>query len=98
MSATPRPPLLKRVPPGVWMALIWCGLTAYAFVRPQNGPQPIPVAGVPSDPVTSLLAMAVVLVLPAALLRRRPLPALALLLAGSLVETLTLHSRQVALL
>ncbi|MCW2912217.1 MAG: putative Signal transduction histidine-protein kinase DegS [Actinomycetia bacterium] len=42
--------------------------------------------------------MAVVLVLPAALLHRRPLPALALLLAGSLAETLALHSRQTALL
>jgi signal transduction histidine kinase len=42
--------------------------------------------------------MAVVLVLPAALLHRRPLPALALLLAGSLAESWALHSQQTALL
>jgi signal transduction histidine kinase len=86
MSVTPRPPLLKRLPPGVWMALSWCGVTVYAFAGGRTG-----------DPLL-LLATAVPLVSLAGLLRRRPLPALALLLAGSLAETMVLHSPQIALL
>ena len=90
MSATPRPPLLKRVPPGIWMALIWGVFTAYVFVGRRNGPLPLPVV--------SLLATALVVGLSVPLLRRRPLLGLALLLVGSLAETLTMYAIEVVLL
>ncbi|MGI8329741.1 sensor histidine kinase [Actinomadura scrupuli] len=90
MSDTPRPPLLRRMSPGAWMALIWCGITAYVFLRPPSGPLQIPIG--------PLLAMAVVVGVAAPLLRRRPLTALAVLLAGSVAETLAMYAFEVMLL
>jgi signal transduction histidine kinase len=93
-GAPPPPPLLRRVPTGVWMAVSWCAATAYtisAQVLQQRGhllvltlrgsrlvPQDMTVIPWP------LLATAGVVVLSAVLLRRWPLPALALLLAGAI--------------
>ena len=43
MDAGPGPPLLKRVPPGGWIALSWCAAVAYVFsslvlTPPPGGP------------------------------------------------------------
>jgi signal transduction histidine kinase len=91
MDAAPRPPLLKRVPPGGWMTISWCAVIAYAV-----GPLMFPLGGPPWHKgvpgfqvfVSSLswagLAMSGVVVLSAVLLRRWPLPALSLLLGAAI--------------
>ncbi|GAA3368831.1 sensor histidine kinase [Streptomyces sannanensis] len=88
MSATtPRLPLLKHVRPLVWPVLSWCGALAYPvvlFVAVVNGRQ--------GFTVPLLLLPAVLTVLIVSLLRSRPLPALALLLAGS-VAVITAMNR-----
>ncbi|MFI1394310.1 sensor histidine kinase [Streptomyces sp. NPDC020681] len=102
MSPLPRPPLLKRVPPGVWMVLVWCAVTAYtivieelpgwsrwSFLFDSQGNNP---------PRWPQLAVAFVMVLCAALPRRRPLAALALLLAGTIVSAVALGVKDIPLL
>ena len=89
MYAMPRPGLLKRVPPGAWMAITWCAVTAYTFGTRLVGPRPFPGGGNFRWP---LLALACVMVLSAGLLHRRPLSALALLLAGSAAAAITQDS------
>jgi signal transduction histidine kinase len=93
-AARLRPPLFRRVPPGVWMAVSWCAVTAYtisALVLTARGarlvPQALPQA-LTALP-TVVLATAGVVVLSGVLLRRWPLPALALLLAGAVAAAMT---------
>jgi signal transduction histidine kinase len=96
-GATPPPPLLGRVLPGMWMVASWCATTAYtiisALMLPGPGPFPIllRLRLVPED-MTALpmivLATAAVVMLSAVLLRRRPLPALALLLVGAIAAAM----------
>jgi signal transduction histidine kinase len=100
MGAAARPPLARRVLPGVWLAASWCAVIGYALsataagrvrwavqVLTPRGPRPVSATllGVLDGfgPPWPLLAMAGVVVLSAVLLRRWPLPALALLLAGA---------------
>jgi signal transduction histidine kinase len=90
MSATPWPPSLPlpaRVSPIARSVLAWCGAIAFPFAM---------IAALPSGPQDPagrwLLLPAVLAILPVGLLRRRPLPALALMLVGSFAATATVHS------
>ncbi|MFG2348894.1 sensor histidine kinase [Streptomyces phaeochromogenes] len=92
MAATPRLPLLKRIPPGVWTAVIWCAATVYpvvdyvVFPTPHEYSYAYPRHGLDSYAARALLALAAVLVLAgSALLHRRPRPAYALVVAGTVV-------------
>ncbi|MFC9858605.1 MULTISPECIES: sensor histidine kinase [unclassified Streptomyces] len=92
-------PLLKRVPPGVWAALLWSAATL-SSVRAQFG-----IPGMPSGlPLLAaedwlLLAAATVSALTGSrLLSVRPLPALVLLAVGSLGAALAVGSLGVAFL
>jgi signal transduction histidine kinase len=81
MEAAPRPPLLKRVPPGGWMTISWWAVIAYI-----GGPVILFAPGRPLWHhvllgVPILIWAGLVVALSAALLRRWPLPALGLLLA-----------------
>ncbi|MFJ2191871.1 sensor histidine kinase [Kitasatospora sp. NPDC087861] len=90
MSVTPTLPLLKRVPPGAWTALAWCVSVAYPAVV---------LGGKPDHPVSHaggtaghrdwalLTAASLVAFSAAALLRRRPLLSIALLLVATLAVT-----------
>jgi signal transduction histidine kinase len=107
MGATPRPPLPRRALPGVWLAVSWCAVLAYAISAQLLGPggmtmlapnvqRPVPthMAGlrVVLDGFRAmpwpLLATAGVVALSALLLRRWPLPTLALLLAGAIAAAM----------
>jgi len=91
-GALPPPPPRRRVPPGVWMTISWCAVTAYvisavmlqrrghSWVLTTRGPRLAP-SDMVGWPVVAL-ATAGVVGLSAVLLRRWPLPALALLLSG----------------
>ncbi|MFI6273705.1 sensor histidine kinase [Streptomyces sp. NPDC050988] len=92
MAATPRLPLLKRIPPGVWTAVIWCAATVYpvvdyvVFPTAHEYSYAYPRHGLDSYAARALLALATVLVLAgSALLRRGPRPAYALVLAGTVL-------------
>jgi signal transduction histidine kinase len=97
-GAPPPSPLFRRVPAGVCMAVSWCAVTAYtisAQVLQQPGQLQVPTSPgprlVPQDMTAipwPLLATAGVVVLSAVLLRRWPLPALALLLAGAIAAAM----------
>ncbi|GAA3929536.1 hypothetical protein GCM10023085_08640 [Actinomadura viridis] len=84
MTATPRFPLLRSVPPAVWAIPAWCGGALYPLVMFQT----MHLARFHGflNVVTLLAALQTVLI--AYLLRRRPLPALALLVTGWTVATL----------
>jgi signal transduction histidine kinase len=104
MHATPPLPLLKGVSPGAWTALTWCAATAYAivmFVRLPGEVQGFPVrSGLDRTPSSWInLAIGTVMALAGSgLLRRRPLPALVLLLAGSVAAAMALNSTQIGFL
>ncbi|MEV0224512.1 sensor histidine kinase [Streptomyces sp. NPDC050704] len=95
MPATPRVPLLKRIPPGVWTALGWCaGLAITMLMRFRLPGQEEADAYRTALLSTAkwegwaLLALGTAMTLAgSALLRRRPLWALALMLAGSISGT-----------
>ncbi|MFC8667171.1 sensor histidine kinase [Streptomyces sp. NPDC057199] len=95
MPATPRLPLLKRIPPGVWTAVIWCaGLALTLLMRfrlpgqeEADAYRTVLISGTKWEG-WALLALGTALTLGGgALLRRRPLWALALMLAGSIGGT-----------
>jgi signal transduction histidine kinase len=101
MSVTMRRPLLKRVPVRAWMALTWCAAIACTLGSPLRRLQQLfgePHAGGFGSLGWLLLAKAAVLVLSACLLRRRPLPALALLLGGSLAAAIVWDAGQPGIL
>src|ERR1700722_10845706 len=87
MSAVPSPPLLKRLHPGVWLALPWCAFVIYAAAQVPAG-----------RTWQATLATGVVIVASAATLTRLPLVGVAVLLAGSLVITVAVGNSRVALL
>ena len=97
MDATPRPPLLKRMPRGARTTLTWCAAIAFAVVT---------FVTLPGHTLRSFLggqgwlfvAMAVVTALLLSRVRRRPLPVLGLLLAGSVAATTMLNREQIPLL
>lgn len=95
MPATPRLPLLKRIPPGVWTAVIWCaGLALTLLMRfrlpgqeEADAYRTVLISGTKWEG-WALLALGTALTLGGgALLRRRPLWALTLMLAGSIGGT-----------
>ena len=83
--------LLRRVPPELWTAVIWCSYTIYS-VRMYLGilgmSDPF---GVKPSPWLLALATAAA-VAGSAVLRRWPLPAVGLLLVGSVAAALGVHS------
>jgi signal transduction histidine kinase len=92
MDDAPRPPLLKRVPPGGWMAISWCAVIAYTWSAivlkpPPGGPlwhrQLLGLQLIVSNLSWAGLAMCGVVALSAGLLRRWPLLSLGLLLAAA---------------
>jgi signal transduction histidine kinase len=92
-GATPRPPPHRRVLPGVCLVASWCALIAYAIsevvlaAREPLAVWRMVLGGFAATP-RPLLATAGVVVLSAVLLRRWPLPALALLLAGAIAAAM----------
>ncbi|MCX5613397.1 histidine kinase [Streptomyces sp. NBC_00047] len=82
MIATPHPPLLKRVPPGVWVAAFWSALILVrTFQRPDELQRLLRYNGNIED--APLLVTAVVTTLGALLLFRAPLAAVAIALTGA---------------
>ncbi|OIJ90937.1 sensor histidine kinase [Streptomyces colonosanans] len=96
MHATSPLPLLKRVPPGAWITLVWCTsmlLTLLARVRLPGEWQPDQLPAVQLYRWDGLLihALSTVMVLVGAwLLERRPLAALTWLILAPICETATL--------
>ncbi|MEV0399348.1 sensor histidine kinase [Actinoallomurus sp. NPDC050550] len=96
MSAVPLSPLLRRVPPGAWTAAAWCAGTVFTFLIRMRLPgenMPSFQAGVLFyrwDGRAELMTATVLTLIGSGLLRRRPLTALVLLLAGSVLGTLPL--------
>ncbi|WP_211288583.1 sensor histidine kinase [Actinophytocola xinjiangensis] len=95
MSVSSRLPLLRRVPPGVWVALVWfvaalAPIVEYVVLPPRHEYSlNYPRRGL--DPVEArvLLALAAALVVAGCgRLRRQPLVGYALVLAGTVVSTL----------
>jgi signal transduction histidine kinase len=87
---TLRTPLRHRVPPAMWTALAWSGAIAFPFVlfaALLNGAQDH--AGLHG---LRYLLPTLAVVLPAGLLRRAPLPALALMLIGLIAVATMLRS------
>ncbi len=82
MIATPHPPLLKHVPPGVWVASFWSTIILVrTFQRPDELQRLLRYDGNIED--APLLVTAVVTTLGALLLFRAPLAAVAIALAGA---------------
>src|SRR6185369_7982584 len=99
MPTSPRIPLLRRIPPGVWTAVFWCAATAYG-VRGHLGLPGLPrsSAGLvawawPVICVATAMALA-----GSHRLRHRPLVAFALLVGASVAVGLAVDSTHVALL
>jgi signal transduction histidine kinase len=90
MDATPRFPLLRRVPPAASMTLIWLG--------GHGGPMNLAGRVAPAGEWWTYLAMAGLIAGTACLLRRSPLSTLALLLACALALVLAPRSWQAGLL
>jgi signal transduction histidine kinase len=103
--STVRRPLLKRMPSRAWLALAWCVAIAYTLGTPlkrlqllAEGSPLAAAAGGLSSIGWPLAAKAGVLALSAGLLRRKPLLALALLLAGSAAAAAAWNSGQIGIL
>ncbi|MFF0447172.1 sensor histidine kinase [Streptomyces sp. NPDC004609] len=93
MSALPSPPLLKRVSPSVWTALAWAVGLVFTFLMRFELPgeaSPTVAPGVLIFRWDGLLALALATAMTlggCVLLVRRPLAAIALLLAGAALGT-----------
>ena len=106
MPATPRLPLLKRIPPGVWTALIWCAGLALTMLMRFRLPGQEEADAYRTVLLSSakwegwaLLTLGTVMTLGGGvLMRRRPLSALALLLSGSIAGTSALSVGAIPLL
>ncbi|MEU1790462.1 sensor histidine kinase [Streptomyces sparsogenes] len=104
MSASPPPPLLKRVPPGLWVGLMWFvaalgPLVEYVLMPPRPAyAHPPPRQGL--DPLSSrvLLGIAFAMILTgSARLRRRAALGFGLLLTGTVSSTVAWHQNQIPL-
>ncbi|MCW7947422.1 hypothetical protein AAW14_37245 [Streptomyces hygroscopicus] len=91
MHATPTLPLLKRVPPGAWTALTWMVVTIYPALLVGHHGAVAWLNGIAADGHSAadrdwnLLSLAALVALAgSALLERRPLAAMALLITASL--------------
>ncbi|WP_405541919.1 sensor histidine kinase [Streptomyces phaeochromogenes] len=106
MAATPRLPLLKRIPPGVWTAVIWCAGLALTMLMRFRLPGQEEADAYRTALLSSakwegwtLLALGTALTLAGCVLMRRlPLWALALMLSGSIAATSALSVGAIPLL
>lgn len=104
MSAVSSLPLFKRVHPGGWTALAWCTGVVFTFLMRVRLPgewEPAVRAGVLIyrwDGVAVLAISTALTLAGGGLLRRRPLVALALMLAGSAAMSTTLGVSEIPLL
>ncbi|WP_369246467.1 sensor histidine kinase [Streptomyces sp. R41] len=96
MHVTPPLPLLKRVPPGAWVALTWCASAVFTFLARirlpgEVTPDELAAAQFYRWDGLVILALATALALAGGrLLSRRPLGALAMLLAAAGFATMNL--------
>ncbi|WP_405612448.1 sensor histidine kinase [Streptomyces sp. NBC_01508] len=103
MHAMPPMPLLKRVEPSVWVALAWVAGMVFTFLvrlRLPGEEEPAVLAGVLFFRWDGLIMLALATALVAAGGRRlsgRPLGAMALLLAGSVLATTPLSVGEIPL-
>ncbi|NRQ37084.1 sensor histidine kinase [Nonomuraea sp. NN258] len=103
MPVTPPLPLLKRVAAGVWTVAAWSAGLAFTFLARIRLPGEYASAEVPARLLYQLEGLAFITVATAlvligsALLRRRPLPGLALLLAASVVASFALSVGEIPL-
>ncbi|MFB4320367.1 sensor histidine kinase [Actinomadura sp. 21ATH] len=92
---------LRRPPPGFWTAPAWCAGIAYSFAVDVRLPgeaepfRPLRFSHLMAAHWTTLAAATALALAGSVLLRRRPLPALALLLAGSVFEAMALNSTEI---
>ncbi|MED7924343.1 sensor histidine kinase [Nonomuraea sp. LP-02] len=103
MHVTPPSPPLKRVPPGAWTALAWWAGLVFTFlirIRLPGESGPAKLAGhyfYQWDGLAFLVAATVLAHVAAVLLRRRPLPALGLLLAAAILACVPLGVAEIPL-
>ncbi|MGW5260013.1 sensor histidine kinase [Microbispora sp. NPDC004025] len=97
------PPLLRRLPPGAWVVLAWCGGTVFTFLMRMRLPGEWMYSERPSPQLfqrhgLAFFAVAAALALAGGvLLRRRPLPSLVLLLAAAVLGTVPLGVGEIPL-
>ncbi|MEU6425439.1 histidine kinase [Microbispora sp. NPDC046973] len=103
MQVAPPSPFPKRLPPGVWVVLAWCGGMAFTFLMRLRLPGEWYPAARPAaqffrweGQVPMVVATALALA-GGALVRRRPVPALVLLLAASVLGTMPLGVAEIPL-
>ncbi|MFJ9442832.1 sensor histidine kinase [Kitasatospora sp. NPDC101235] len=83
ITAEPRPPLLRRLPAGVWVGALWTALVMFRFFTRENELQHLfKYHGNPED--MPMVVTAVVTTLVASLLVRLPLLAIVVALAGAI--------------
>ncbi|WP_182897308.1 sensor histidine kinase [Microbispora sp. H10830] len=103
MQVAPPSSLLKRLPPGAWVVLAWCGGMAFTFLMRLRLPGEWYPAERPAaqffrwDGQVDMAVATALALAGGALLRRRPLPALVLLLAASVFGTLPLGVAEIPL-
>ncbi|WP_330240600.1 sensor histidine kinase [Streptomyces sp. NBC_00525] len=103
MSSSPILPLLKRVPPGAWVAAAWCAGMALTFLMRVRLPGELAPTVRPGvlflrwDGLLTHLLATVLLLTGCTRLTRRPLVAVAVLLAASVVATLPLSVAEIPL-
>ncbi|MFI1097880.1 sensor histidine kinase [Streptomyces sp. NPDC020917] len=102
MAALPRPnqrpPLVKRVPPGAWPALVWGLATAYPLVDRLGRPGPVFAGAGAAKGFGLLLVVAAGLVGLSTAVVRRPMSAMVMLLTGTVVSTTALSVLGIPLL
>ncbi|MFJ3216321.1 sensor histidine kinase [Kitasatospora sp. NPDC086801] len=86
MLATPSPPLFRRIPPEVWVGLAWCVAAAYPAVL-LGGNARYHGGAAAHGGLSFTLATTVVAFAGAALVRRLPVLAVALLFVATFTET-----------
>ncbi|MFF0966898.1 sensor histidine kinase [Streptomyces sp. NPDC003703] len=96
MSATVPPPPLRRVPPSGWTALVWCASTLFTLLTTVRLPGETEPGQWPAaqlyrwDGLTVTVLSTALVLYGGLLLGRRPLVALAVLIAAAIGETTTL--------
>ncbi|WP_106398496.1 sensor histidine kinase [Actinocorallia populi] len=92
---------LRRLPPGTWTALAWSAAMAYETAISVRLPGEVPrfrpegLGHLSSGDAPFVVAATVLVLGGALLLGRRPLPALALFLAGSVFTAMALNSTEI---
>ncbi|MEU8274437.1 histidine kinase [Microbispora bryophytorum] len=103
MQVAPPSPFLKRLPPGAWVVLAWCGGMAFTFLLRLRLPGEWYPAARPAaqffrwDGQVNMAVATALALAGGALLRRRPLWALVLLLAASALGTMPLGVAEIPL-